>query len=62
MQSYQFPIIGLHVSISNGLSIQHESEAWRFQSPSGQDIFCLKNFDAITRTICQKLMLLPVHS
>ena len=31
-------------------SIQHESEGWGFESPSGQDIFCLKNFDTFTRT------------
>ena len=26
-------------------SIRHESEGWRFESPSGGDIFCLKKFD-----------------
>ena len=27
-----------------------ESEGWGFESPSGRDIFCLKNFDTFTRT------------
>ena len=31
-------------------SIRHESEGWGFESPSGRDIFCLKNFDTFTRT------------
>ena len=31
-------------------SIRHESEGWGFESPSGQDIFCFKNFDTFTRT------------
>ena len=31
----------------------HDSEGWGFESPSGRDIFCLKNFDTFTRT--------PVH-
>ena len=35
---------------SIGQSIQHESEGWGFESPSGRDIFCLKNFDTFTRT------------
>ena len=35
---------------SNGQSIQHASEGWGFESPSGWDIFCLKNFDIFTRT------------
>ena len=40
---------------SNGQSIWHESEGWGFESPSGQDIFCLKNFDTFTRTpVCVK--------
>ena len=30
--------------------IQHESEGWGFESPSGRDIFCLKNFDTFPRT------------
>ena len=30
---------------SNGQSIRHESEGWGFESPSGRDIFCLKNAD-----------------
>ena len=30
-----------------------ESEGWGFETPSGGDIFCLKNFDIFTRT--------PVH-
>ena len=29
---------------SIGQSIRHESEGWGFESPSGRDIFCLKNF------------------
>ena len=33
-----------------GESIQHEFEGWGFESPSGRDIFCLKNFDTFTRT------------
>ena len=32
-------------------SIRHESEGWGFESPSGRDIFCLKNFDTFTRTL-----------
>ena len=35
---------------SKGWSIQHESKGWRLESPSGRDIFCLKNFDTFTRT------------
>ena len=35
---------------SDGYSIGHESEGWGFESPSGRDIFCLKNFDTFTRT------------
>ena len=31
-------------------SIQHKSEGWGFMSPSGRDIFCLKNVDTFTRT------------
>ena len=27
-----------------------ESEGWGFESLSGRDIFCLKNFDTFTRT------------
>ena len=27
------------------------SEGWGFESPSGRDIFCLKNFDTFTRTL-----------
>ena len=34
----------------NGEFIRHESEGWGFESPSGRDIFCLKNFDTFTRT------------
>ena len=30
--------------------LEHESKGWGFKSPSGQDIFCLKNFDTFTRT------------
>ena len=30
--------------------IRHESEGWGFESPSGRDIFFLKNFDTFTRT------------
>ena len=30
--------------------IRHESEGWGFESPSGRDIFCLKNFDTFPRT------------
>ena len=33
-----------------GQSIRHESEGWGFESPSGRDMFCLKNFDTFTRT------------
>ena len=49
---------------SNGLSIQHESEGWGFDSLSGRDILCLKNFDTFSRNlfVCRKWMLLPVHS
>ena len=36
---------------SIGQSIRHESEGgWGFEFPSGQNIFCLKNFDTFTRT------------
>ena len=35
---------------SIGKSIRHKSEGWGFESPSGRDIFCLKNFDTFTRT------------
>ena len=35
---------------SNCESILHASEGWGFDSPSGRDIFCLKNFDTFTRT------------
>ena len=35
---------------SIGQSIRHESEGWGFESHSGRDIFCLKNFDTFTRT------------
>ena len=35
---------------SRGESIRHESDNWRFESPSGRDIFCLKNFDTFART------------
>ena len=35
---------------SIGWSIRHESEGWGFESLSGRDIFCLKNFDTFTRT------------
>ena len=35
---------------SNVLSTRHEFEGWGFESPSGGDIFCLKNFDTFTRT------------
>ena len=35
---------------SNSLSIRHESEGWGFESSSGGDIFCLKNFVTFTRT------------
>ena len=31
-------------------SIRHESEGRGFESPTGRDIFCLKNFDTFTRT------------
>ena len=31
-------------------SIRHESDGWGFESPSGRDIFCLKNFDTFTIT------------
>ena len=41
-------IIGPYSSI--GKSIRHESEGWWFESPSGRDIFCLKNFDTFKRT------------
>ena len=34
---------------ANGKGIQHESEDWGFDSLSGRDIFCLKNFDTFTR-------------
>ena len=34
---------------SIGDSIRHESEGWGFESPSGRDIFCLKNFDTFQR-------------
>ena len=34
---------------SNGWSIRQDSEGWGFESPSGRDIFCLKNFDTFTR-------------
>ena len=34
-----------------------ESEGWGFESPSGRDIFCLKNFDTFTRTpVCVSKM------
>ena len=33
-----------------GYSIRHESEGWGFESLSGRDIFCLKNFDTFIRT------------
>ena len=36
--------------ISNGYSIRHESEGSGFESSSGRDIFCLKNFDTFTKT------------
>ena len=35
---------------SNGWSIRHEYEGGGFESPTGRDIFCLKNFDSFTRT------------
>ena len=38
---------------SIGYTIRHESEGWGFESPPpppGRDIFCLKNFDTVTRT------------
>ena len=49
---------------SNGYSIRHESEGWWFESPSGGDMFCLKNFDTFKRTsfLYRKLILLPVQS
>ena len=34
---------------SNGKSIRHESDGWGIESPSGRDIFCLKNLDNFTR-------------
>ena len=30
-------------------NIRHESEGWGLESPSGLDIFCLKNFDTFIR-------------
>ena len=33
-----------------GAIIRHKSEGWGFESPSCQDIFCLKNFDTFTKT------------
>ena len=36
---------------SNGESIRHESEGWGFQSLSGRDIFCLKNFDTFRTSV-----------
>ena len=36
-------------------SIRHESEDYWFESPSGWDIFCLKNFDTFARTSVCKL-------
>ena len=30
--------------------IRHESEGWGFESPSGRDIFCLKNVDTFPKT------------
>ena len=57
---------------SNGKSNRHESEGWGrhesecrgFESPSGRDIFCLKNltFSQEHPLVCRKLMLLPAHS
>ena len=42
---------------SNGLSIRYESEGWGFESPSGRDIFCLKNFVTFKRTsVCVSKM------
>ena len=35
---------------SSNESIRHDSEGWEFESPSGRDIFCLKNVDTFTRT------------
>ena len=35
---------------SIGKSIRHESEGWGFESPSGRDILCLKNFDTFPWT------------
>ena len=35
---------------SNSYNIRHESEGLGFESSSGRDIFCLKNFDTFTRT------------
>ena len=32
------------------LEHSHESEGWGFESTSGRDILCLKNFDTFTRT------------
>ena len=48
----------------NGYTIRHESEGWGFESTSGRDIICLKNFDTFTRTSVRvsKTMLLPGHT
>ena len=35
---------------STGYIIRYESEGLGFESPSGRDIFCLKNFDTFPRT------------
>ena len=35
---------------SKGYSIRYESEGLGFESLSGRDIFCLKNFDTFKRT------------
>ena len=34
---------------SRDKSLRHESEDWVFESSSGRNIFCLKNFDTFTR-------------
>ena len=35
---------------SNDLNIWRESEGWGFESPSGREINCLKNFDKNIRS------------
>ena len=52
-QSQYYKNMGQQMSApesSIGWSIRHESEGWGFESPSGRDIFCLKNFDTCKRT------------